>query len=202
MLWLAPSLVSLLGSVSVALLVYRAGRAQSRVQTTLELHREYFCTEFALVRSQADRFIRFNHDKDWSLEPSAFPDPERAIQSLQQIIRFFHRVAVLRQVGQLNEKLLFSLFAREAGYWAAFIFWPMKDRTGWNTKSSVLDLLDYLKDRTRGGAFAAGVDAGRDRRENGSILVKGAKGEIIKLERDQAIERGLLPAKAPAAAPE
>lgn len=59
-----PSVVSVLGSTLVAWAVYRAGRTQDRIQTTLDLHKEYYSPAFATSRRQAEHFCQLQYDSD------------------------------------------------------------------------------------------------------------------------------------------
>lgn len=179
-----PAIVSVLGSSLVAWAVYRAGRTQDRIKTTLELHKEYYSPSFGTARTQAEHFYQLHHDRDWgAINPYDLDDPEDKLKGYSEVLRFFHRLSILWQRARLDEDLLASLFSREMGYWMGFVFEPMDARTDWWTKPDIKRLAEHLKS-SGGDLYVHGREEGTARRISGPIRVLLADGSVMKRHRE------------------
>lgn len=181
-----PPIITATVTIAIAAVVYWRGRKQARIAAALELHKEFYSKEFAKVRNEADRFVMFNYRKDWSQKPTDFDDPESTRDSMHQLIRFFYRASVLESVNQVDRRLLYALFAQEIGYWAGYLFLRMEKRPDWSTKGEVLRLVQRAEYSEQRNKFLAGYQAGKDRAENGKVLLRTSNGELMVFARDVA----------------
>lgn len=183
---LLPSALSVAGSGLVAFAVFKAGRTQDRIRTTLELHKEFYSPTFAASRRDAEHFYQLHHERDWgNVNPYELDDPEDKLKGYSEVLRYFHRLSILWQRDRLDEELLSSLFSREMGYWMGLIFEPMSGRTDWWTKSDILKLAAHLGD-AGSESYRQGEADGSLRRLNGPIRTVLPDGTIVKSNRDSA----------------
>lgn len=155
---------ALLGA-SVAISIGWTSRLQARRQATLDLHREYYSHRFAEARLTAARFFKRYPDQDWSKQgPYDLPDPDNTREGYSEVLRFWHRVAVLYENGALDRALTEKLLSRELGHWFGLVFESMRLRKDMYTK----DLLFRLRDRFLVGedpeSFRSGYRDGAERR--------------------------------------
>ena len=133
------------GSLLVAITVFLANRRQAKIDLTISLYREYYSSDFGRTRYAAERFVRAHGEKDWeSWNPYEADDEPELREGYSEIIRFFHRLAVLEREGRLNRALAAQLFSREYGWWDAFLFSRMERRKNWWTKPAIVDLRQRL----------------------------------------------------------
>jgi hypothetical protein len=158
-----PALISVTGTAVVALLVYRAGQAQNRITNTLDAHREYYNHEFAESRQIALQFFRVNAGRPWSkTNPYDVPDPGGLLKGYSEVLRYFHRLALLWEHNRIEKPIVGQMFAREMGYWMGVAFDPMKEREDWWTKSMIFKLSDDLRASKDGqAAFQDGFSRGK-----------------------------------------
>jgi hypothetical protein len=179
-----PSLVSVVGSTIVAWAVYRAGRTQDRIKTTLDLHKDYYSPAFAISRNMAEHFYQFHHYRDWAaVNPYDLDDPEDNLKGYSEVVRYFHRLSILWQRDRLDHDLVTDLFPRETGYWMGFVFEPMNARTDWWTKPDIYLLAEHLK-RANAVNYSQGFQEGLDRRTTGPIRMLKPDGSVVKADRD------------------
>lgn len=138
---LVPALTSVpIGGV-VSWSIFRANREQGKRNNTLELYKDYYSSDFAEKRVKAEKFFRKNRRSDWAgVDPYELPDSEEWRDGYSAVARYFHRVAVLYERGELNRDLASELLARELGYWFAVAFLPMRKRTDWWTRDAIYGL--------------------------------------------------------------
>ena len=184
---LQPAIIT--GSVTLlaAFIVYYITRRQSRIDTTINLHKEYYSFTFAAYRYKAERFFRYHYDRDWSqTDPYKLDDPEGALEGYSEVLRFFHRFAVMYDWKRIDKKLASSLFSREVGYWFGRAFEPMLPRDDWWTKPMIVGLTNKLPRRGDRGAYQEGYAAGLRARASNEVLIKAPDGSLFLTTREVA----------------
>lgn len=175
------SVITVAGAAIVAFGVYAAGRKQSRIETTLEMHEEYYSSDFGRARRQAERFVRLHFDVEWSCnDPYDLPDPERLREGYSQMVRFYHRLAVLMARGRLDRGLASDLFSRELGVWFGIVFEAMSVRQNWWTHRMIFDLARRLSRAGGARLLRDGLDEGRRERRAGKRPAAGNDGVLTE----------------------
>lgn len=162
---LQPAILSAAISASVTFGIAYISRHQSRRQVTLDLHKEFYSHEFAEQRGKATRFFKRYATADWSkLSPSELSDPDGTHQGYSQVLRFWHRVAVLYENDALDRPLAQRLLSRELGYWFGLAFEDMRERQGMFTRKLLFGLQYQFEIGESRNLYFAGLRAGRRHR--------------------------------------
>ncbi len=161
---------------SVTLAIAFANWWQGKRQAVLELHREYYSRSFSEDRQTAARFFKRYGGADWSqIGPYALPDPDQTREGYSQVLRFWHRVAVLYQSDALDRMLAQRLLAREIGYWFGFVFEGMEAREDMFTRDLLFAFIGKMRNGRGKAEFENGAADGRRNRAK-EPLVKWVRG--------------------------
>ena len=160
-----PALWAAAIGACVTVSIFLITRQQSRRQVTLDLHKEFYSHAFAEQRGKATRFFRRYATTDWSrLSPGNLPDPDDNHQGYSEVLRFWHRVAVLYENGALDRSLAQRLLSRELGYWFGFVFEDMRERPDMFTRELLFGLSYQFETGEGKGLYLAGLQSGREHR--------------------------------------
>lgn len=140
-----------------------AARFQSKRAATLELHKEYYSHDFAEDRRTAERFFQRYPRDQWDVSPYKFPDPDDTLRGYSQVLRFWHRVAVLYKNYAIDRSLTEKLLSREFAYWWALIFIKMNIRDDMYTWDLLNDLSSSLLIGEGSDSYKQGFNEGRKR---------------------------------------
>ena len=154
---------------SVALAKVQDTNAQ--ISRTLDVHREYNSAEMAEIRTEALRFVQDNHAIDWVGETSLeqFSREDSDAQALFSLMRFFHRVNVLRRLERLDTPLLSQLIGPELAWWEGLAFGPMAGRPYSRTMPDIMQLITALSSISEAADWRSRVQLGAHEREKVSV---------------------------------
>lgn len=162
------AIVALVLPIAVQLVLLDRQKVRERVTSTLDFHREYNSSEMAKARTGALRFVHANLSIDWVNDPEiqSHDVGDVTASNLFEIMRFFHRVNVVRNRNRLDKKLLAELIGPELAWWDGFIFHRMANRAQSRTipdikqLSSALEAIlgpaDWQRNQSRGERYAQG----------------------------------------------
>lgn len=147
---------------TVAIAIFWAGRVAGRRETTLELHREYYSDDLAAARTGATDFMLRHRDVDWATsDPYVVGAGDADLAHYSTVVRFWHRVAVLYDEGEIDRGLAQRLMSRELGHWRALILEPMEARKDMWTRAMLVELARRFSIGERPRDFADGLARGR-----------------------------------------
>lgn len=178
---------SVVGSIIVAWAVFGSNRQQDEIKTILDMHRDYYSGGLAGKREDAIKFFKLYHSTDWVVnDPYDVSDPENKRDGYSEVLRFFHRLAILNINKRVDRQLTTDLFSRELGFWWGFAFCRMKKRSNWWTGQMVYRLARTLCEQGGWPSFRAGYRSGRKLRLYGDIRVQTWTGKVRKRPRPKS----------------
>ncbi len=105
----------LIGTIVGAVVSWYSSERRSKIQNTVDLHREWQSDDMTAIRQKADRFLRDNAGRQLlQLELDADP---AAYANVQSILNFFHRLWMLLKHKQLTNYLVPELFGNYIVWW-------------------------------------------------------------------------------------
>jgi hypothetical protein len=132
------------GSALVAWGIYRAGLRQERVRTTLSQHEAYYSARFAKERARAAAFFMILNSR-YPPGTDPYDTREPKLSGYSEVIRFWHRLAVLNRHGRIDPELAAELFGYELGWWFGFGFAVMEKRENWRVRPLIVELAKTLR---------------------------------------------------------
>jgi hypothetical protein len=150
----------------------------ARISRTLDVHREYNSAEMAGIRTEARRFVQDNRTIDWVGEANLerFSCENSDAQALFSLMRFFHRVNVLRTLERLDTPLLSQLIGPELAWWQGLAFDPMAGRTHSRTMPDIMQLTTALSLISNAADWQSRIQLGAHEREKVSVTSEGPTG--------------------------
>lgn len=172
------ALISVSGSLLIAIAIWFFGRRRDQRNLTMELHKQYYSPEIAKARLDCRRFVTSNCNADWSkIDPYSLLAEEVLKDGYSEVVRYFHRLGALYKENEIRKSLARRLLAREFGFWYTFLFQPMADRDDWWTKEAILGLLKLFDEDEGKIDFEKGAISGRERRAKAKAQLEvAAKG--------------------------
>lgn len=162
-------------SATVAVAIFLATWAEARRATTLDLFKEYYDADFAAQRRAAERFMRKHAAVDWgSNDPYDIGADDPDLAGYGAVLRFWHRVAILYDEGEINRGLAQAILSRELGHWSATIIEPMAPRQGMYVRLAIADIARRFSIGKRGSDYAAGRAAALKRLPSSATVPSSA----------------------------
>jgi hypothetical protein len=141
----------LIGTAVGALISWHSSDRRSKIQNTVELHREWQSEEMTAARMLSDRFVRDNPGKQL-LQLELEEDPN-AYANVLRVLNFFLRLSVLLKHKQLKSCLVPDLFGSYIVWWHTNCF-EARLPAQWVIREDWIFLYGWLERNARSDALA------------------------------------------------
>ncbi|MCW6511271.1 hypothetical protein [Lichenifustis flavocetrariae] len=166
----------------VSIAIFGITKSQNKRGTTLDLFKEYYSADFALLRRRAERFMISHRDVDWvKNDPYDIGRRDEDLAGYGAVLRFWQRVALLFTEDELDRTLIQRLLARELAHWQVLVFEPVFVRKNIYVRETIGRLTHAVANGPAREAFKAGVRDGESmkRRMSSAAELK----TVVKSER-------------------
>lgn len=160
------ALFGILGTLLGSFIAWITSDRHTKMQTTLELHREFNSGEVLKSRRPADRVFAQYMDKTYDqFSPSL--DPEE-YSHIWNVINFYQRLWVAIKHKQLVSSMVPDLFGEVFMRWYIPYFEKMivPYPRGWSTGNNIRELKIWFEKNADKASFGKWVELGRQDREN------------------------------------
>lgn len=160
------AIFGLLGTLLGSFIAWFTSNRHAKMQTTLELHREFNSGEVLKSRRPADRVFAQHMDKTYdqfssSLEPEEY-------SHVWNVINFYQRLWVVIKHKQLVSSMAPELFGEVFMRWYIPYFEKMivPYPQGWSIGNNIRELRNWFESNSDKAMFGRWVELGRQDREN------------------------------------
>jgi hypothetical protein len=160
----------LIGTIVGAVVSWYSSERRSKIQNTVDLHREWQSDDMTAIRLRADRLVRENTGMHL-LQMELDADPT-AYANVLRVLNFFQRLWMLLKHRQLTNYLVPELFGSYIVWWNVNCFEagiPSK----WVLRQDWLSLYAWLEANSSAGTFGQWKDTAafaKKNRQTGSLL--------------------------------